>query len=180
MLMVTTDEVWFRYLDYSGQTKAVRVASVRFWPDIQETIFPPLLVPEGKRRVVRCRCGVMTGMRMAAGWVNTAAPAAGNTYRYLRKRTDIWLSTSKKRMRRYGREVYRAFRSKGNHRWDTCVFVNESGAYSAVFRHSFRKKVIEDGKRSGATSLMMKSWWPRRTRAVLPGQNSHNWPTQRS
>jgi phosphoribosylpyrophosphate synthetase len=25
-------------------------------------------------------------------------------------------------------------------------FVNESGAYSAVFRHSFRKKVIEDGK----------------------------------
>ncbi len=34
----------------------------------------------------------------------------------------------------------------GNHRWDTCVFVNESGAYSAVFRHSFRKKVIEDGK----------------------------------
>ncbi|EGL4300878.1 antirestriction protein ArdR [Salmonella enterica] len=47
---------------------------------------------------------------------------------------------------KYGREVYRAFRSKGNHRWDTCVFVNESGAYSAVFRHSFRKKVIEDGK----------------------------------
>lgn len=36
MLMVTTDEVWFRYLDYSGQTKAARVASVRFWPDIQD------------------------------------------------------------------------------------------------------------------------------------------------
>ena len=58
MLMVATDEVWFRYLDYSGQTKAVRVASVRFWPDIQETTFPPLQVPEGKRRVVRCRCGI--------------------------------------------------------------------------------------------------------------------------
>lgn len=47
---------------------------------------------------------------------------------------------------KYGREVYRAFRGKGNHRWDTCVFVSESGAYSAVFRHSFRKKFIEDGK----------------------------------
>lgn len=47
---------------------------------------------------------------------------------------------------RYGCEVFRAFRGKGNHRWDTCVFVNECGAYSAVFRHSFRKKVIEDGK----------------------------------
>ncbi|TXT90900.1 hypothetical protein D4N13_24425 [Escherichia coli] len=34
------------------------MASVRFWPDIQETIFPPLQVPEGKRRVVRCRCGI--------------------------------------------------------------------------------------------------------------------------
>lgn len=43
-------------------------------------------------------------------------------------------------------EVYRAFRGKGNPRWDTCVFVNESGVYSAVFRHSFRKKVIGDGK----------------------------------
>jgi hypothetical protein len=145
MLMVTTDEVWFRYLDYSGQTKAVRVASVRFWPDIQETIFPSP-VPEGKRALCAAAAGLMTGMRMAAGWVNTAAPAAGNTYRYLRKRTDIWLSTSKEDAAKYGREVYRAFRSKGNHRWDTCVFVNESGAYSAVFRHSFRKKVIEDGK----------------------------------
>lgn len=57
MLMVTTDEVWFRYRTHSDKTKAVRVASVRFWPDIQETIFPPLQVPEGKRRVVRCRCG---------------------------------------------------------------------------------------------------------------------------
>lgn len=47
---------------------------------------------------------------------------------------------------KYGREIYRAFRSKGNHRWDTCVFVNESGSYAAVFRHSFRKKIIEDGK----------------------------------
>lgn len=47
---------------------------------------------------------------------------------------------------RYGNEIYRAFRSKGNHRWDTCVFVNESGSYAAVFRHSFRKKFIEDGK----------------------------------
>ncbi|EDQ6204397.1 MULTISPECIES: antirestriction protein ArdR [Citrobacter freundii complex] len=47
---------------------------------------------------------------------------------------------------KYGREVYRAFRCKGNHRWDTCVFANESGGYAAVFRHSFRKKIIEDGK----------------------------------
>lgn len=47
---------------------------------------------------------------------------------------------------KYGREVYRAFRSKGNHRWDSCVFVNASGGYAAVFRHSFRKKIIEGGK----------------------------------
>jgi hypothetical protein len=51
MLMVATDEVWFRYLDYSGQTKAVRVASVRFWPDIQETIFPS---PGAGRQAPRC------------------------------------------------------------------------------------------------------------------------------
>nr|QZX60926.1 uncharacterized protein [Enterobacter cloacae subsp. cloacae] len=145
MLMVTTDEVWFRYHDYSGQPKAVRVASVRFWPDIQETIFPLSRCRKASAALCAAAAGVMTGMRMAAGWVNTAAPAAGNTYRYLRKRTDIWLSTSKEDAAKYGREVYRAFRSKGNHRWDTCVFVNESGA-SAVFRHSFRKKIIEDGK----------------------------------
>ncbi|MCX8963113.1 antirestriction protein ArdR [Erwinia psidii] len=47
---------------------------------------------------------------------------------------------------RYGHEVYRAFRRKGNHRWDTCVFTDDCGGYAAVFRHSFRKKMIEDGK----------------------------------
>lgn len=57
MLMVTTDEVWFRYTRKWGQITFIRVASVRLWPDIQEITFPPLLVPEGKRRVVRCRCG---------------------------------------------------------------------------------------------------------------------------
>ncbi len=178
--MVTTDEVWFRYLDYSGQTKAVRVASVRFWPDIQETIFPLSRCRKASAALCAAAAGVMTGMRMAAGWVNTAAPAAGNTYRYLRKRTDIWLSTSERGCGRYGREVYRAFRSKGNHRWDTCVFVNESGLTLPCSGTRSAKRLSRMAKRSGATSLMMKSWWPRRTRAVLPRQNSHNWPTQRS
>lgn len=178
--MVATDEVWFRYLDYSGQTKAVRVASVRFWPDIQETIFPLSRCRKASAALYAAAAGLMTGMRMAAGWVNTAAPAAGNTYRYLRKGLTYGFRLQKRDAAKYGREVYRAFRSKGNHRWDTCVFVNESGAYSAVFRHSFRKRLSRMAKRSGATSLMMKSWWPRRMRAALPGQNSHNWPTRKS
>ncbi|MCW7763380.1 antirestriction protein ArdR [Photorhabdus luminescens] len=42
---------------------------------------------------------------------------------------------------RYGRQVYHHFRKKGNHRWDTCVFLDSCGRYSAVFRHSYSKKV---------------------------------------
>ncbi|PQQ35653.1 antirestriction protein ArdR [Photorhabdus luminescens] len=42
---------------------------------------------------------------------------------------------------RYGREVYHHFSKKGNHRWDACVFLDNNGRYSAVFRHSYSKKV---------------------------------------
>lgn len=83
-------------------------------------------------------------------------------------------------MRPYGREVYRAFRSKGNHRWDTCVFVNESGAYSAVFRHSFRKKVIEDGKEIRRNVIDDEIVVAAPDAGSFTRQNSHNWPTQRS
>lgn len=81
---------------------------------------------------------------------------------------------------KYGREVYRAFRCKGNHRWDTCVFANESGGYAAVFRHSFRKKLLRTAKSSGAMSLTMKPWWPRRMLPALSGRRSRSWPTRKS
>ncbi|WP_407214006.1 hypothetical protein [Enterobacter kobei] len=56
MLMVTTDEVWFRYLDYSARQRRSGwhpCGSGRH----SGNDLSPLLVPEGKRRVVRCRCG---------------------------------------------------------------------------------------------------------------------------
>ncbi|MCC8422674.1 antirestriction protein ArdR [Photorhabdus thracensis] len=48
---------------------------------------------------------------------------------------------SRHQTQRHGRQVYHHFRKKGNHRWDTCVFLDEDGRYSAVFRHSYSKKV---------------------------------------
>nr|WP_241389495.1 hypothetical protein [Serratia marcescens] len=62
MLMVTTGEVWFRYTRtlswYRKASAALCVAAA----------------------------GVMTGMRMAAGWVNTAAPAAGEYIQVFEKK----------------------------------------------------------------------------------------------
>lgn len=57
MVMVAKDDVWFRYTDFLGRTQVVLVASVRFWPDVQEVIFSPRKVAEGKIHIVRCRCG---------------------------------------------------------------------------------------------------------------------------
>ncbi|WP_426575623.1 antirestriction protein ArdR (plasmid) [Xenorhabdus stockiae] len=42
---------------------------------------------------------------------------------------------------KYGRQVYFHSRKKGSHRWNTCVFLDDNGRYSAVFRHLYSKKV---------------------------------------
>lgn len=49
---------------------------------------------------------------------------------------------------RYGVQVYHHHRKQGNHRWDTAVHKDESGQFTAVFRHSFSKKQPDGVKRT--------------------------------